>query len=931
MPNPQNYPIPDGLYAIDPSHLDLRSDADIDHALLNPQPVTHTKNIWFFWHSGFATMPPHHKRTVRAWHRRFSRAGWVARVVDLAEDSPTHVKHYLDVTDPAVFPQAFRERTLSGTYAIQHNSDLVRFPLLVTHGGVYADVGMMQIGDLDRLWMETIGNAESPWEVLSYDFGSGARGLTNYFLGSLPGNPYFERCHRLLLKLWEGRTDTEGLYCHPLLAGVPMLGADGSLSFEENGITYGPEECSRMLTDYIIQGQVITAVLGLVDEAGGWDGPRYAQDHVYCIDFMVGAQLINQYTAWDGHLAFELMSLQMPGAGEEESAKQKQAREIVEGVLGRSFAVKLATGIIQRMMGETLGTLWKQNTGSDDIPGTYGHWIRHGMIYWNQKEIPPAVIFELRQPLRVGPLLVMFLAHSLMAPDVDVAFMDALGLSEWHAIRPGKPPLSLYVREITSVSATFILSSTFSSARFGPDDADPFLASLGLAAEDENEEDEREDDETDDSGSGEPKKTSIISEALAKGLSVNVNGTVWKGVYIRIDEKIDEAVIIIYGLMPGKKYDIDLGLVQGGQSNNIRRQVVTDDGDHSKSESDSSSESPLPTPSSSPGTASTTPPLAAPRPQFTLEDRRSQLQHTLTLMSTERDSLAVSLKAARRDAQKVDAALRSEIEILKRASEKNAAAEHRARQKVLALQEAAKRAQASTREMEELVRELETELPDLRTQRAEKEAVYARLKEDADKARRECERKAELERRRQDGMKGELTMLSHKMDKVQVKRDKLEGTVIPDLEDQLRDIELEIQHLESDPLAYPYSQDTADALDEADQLNAYNLQWTRQQQQQVPGILTRPSPIPIQRPGQPAPSSSFPQWSTAPRHQPAPRMMAQAPQRRSSLKSMFAETAAPSVTAASTLSSRAAPFEPARSRTGGGSAVWSAARSPGKW
>ncbi|KAF7350401.1 hypothetical protein MVEN_01344900 [Mycena venus] len=184
----------------------------------------------------------------------------------------------------------------------------------------------------------------------------------------------------------------------------------------------------------------------------------------------------------------------------------------------------------------------------------------------------------------------------------DASYLDSLGLSEWHTIRPGKPPLSLSVREITSVSVTFILSSTFSD--FGPE-AEPFLASLGLAAEDDNEEDDAG-DETDDSVSAEQKKPSVISEVLAKGLSVNVNSATWKGVYIRIDDKTDEAVIIIYGLMPGKKYDIDLGLVQGGQSNNIRRQVITDDleipNPTSLPEADATPESPLPTPSTSPAT-----------------------------------------------------------------------------------------------------------------------------------------------------------------------------------------------------------------------------------------------------------------------------------------------------------------------------------------
>ncbi|KAF8189808.1 hypothetical protein K438DRAFT_2018783 [Mycena galopus ATCC 62051] len=564
-----------------------------------------------------------------------------------------------------------------------------------------------------------------------------------------------------------------------------------------------------------------------------------------------------------------------------------------------------------------------------------------------------------------------------MAPDGTL--LD-VGLSEWvNTIRPGKPPLSLSVREITSVSVTFILSSSFSDFSA---EADPFLASLGLTVEDDHEEDDA-DDETDDSVSAEQKKPSVISEVLAKGLSVNVNSATWKGVYIRIDDKTDEAVIIIYGLMPGKKYDIDLGLVQGGQSNNIRRQVITDGNDlempnpTSLPEADAahfeSPESPLPTPSTSPShtVMTSTPPLVNPHPQLTLEDRLNQLQHTLSLIASERDSLSVSLKTARRDAQKADAALRSEIEILKRASEKHSVAEHRARQKVLALQEAAKRAQMSTREMEELVVEVEAELPALRRQRAEKEGAYSKIKEDADRVRKEREREEERERRRVELMKGELTGLTNKMERVNGKKDKLEAGVIPDLEEQLREIELEIERVEADPLGYgAYADDTFDDLADHEPLGgAYNPpQWARQQ---VPGILMRPSPIPIQRPGQTHNNSSsssgsgFPQWTAPPppRHQPntgttsttnantshhtrsassrASRSPQVLPQRHSSLKSKSASisistsdsssslnsspTPAPAVAAASTLSSRAAPFEPGRMRPP------TAAYGPGVW
>jgi hypothetical protein len=546
--------------------------------------------------------------------------------------------------------------------------------------------------------------------------------------------------------------------------------------------------------------------------------------------------------------------------------------------------------------------------------------------------------------------------------------------------------LSLSVREITSVSVTFILSSTFSD--FGAE-AEPFLASLGLSVEDDNEEDDG-DDETDDSVSAEQKKPSVISEVLAKGLSVNVNSATWKGVYIRIDDKTDEAVIIIYGLMPGKKYDIDLGLVQGGQSNNIRRQVITDGTFLGSSSRDAiliislsdlempnptslpeaetthfeSPESPLPTPSTSPNrTMNASPPITNPHPQLTLEDRLNQLQHTLSLITSERDSLSVSLKAARRDAQKADAALRSEIEILKRASEKHTAAEHRARQKVLALQEAAKRAQMSTREMEELVLEVEAELPALRSQRAEREDAHSKIKEDADRVRKEKEREAEKERRKLDLMKGELAGLTNKMERLNGKKDKLETGLIPDLEEQLREIELEIERVEADPLGYAYSEDNLEGFDEHEQLGGYNpVQWARQQ---IPGLLTRPSPIPIQRPGQTSTSASgpgFPQWTAPPRHQQAPNTsqhqrssssraprspvsFSQAlPQRHSSLKSTSASdsssslnsspTATPAVASGnntSMLSSRAAPFEPGRMRPPAAGAYNGVQAAPNQW
>jgi hypothetical protein len=160
-----------------------------------------------------------------------------------------------------------------------------------------------------------------------------------------------------------------------------------------------------MLSDYITQAQVMTMVMGLIDEEENWNGPKYVAEHIYAMDYMVGSQLINVFTAWNGPKAFELMSLSLPKPDEQESAEQKQAREIVVACLQKSFGFKLAHGLILRVMGDTLGSLWRKHDGSDDVPGTYAHWLRHGTMYWTQDEVPPTLEFQVIEPYKRGRLL----------------------------------------------------------------------------------------------------------------------------------------------------------------------------------------------------------------------------------------------------------------------------------------------------------------------------------------------------------------------------------------------------------------------------------------------------------------------------------------------------------------------------------------------
>ncbi|KUJ07631.1 uncharacterized protein LY89DRAFT_691697 [Mollisia scopiformis] len=408
----QPYKMPAGCHVIPPHLVDSRTDAEIQQDLATFKPVTSTKNFWGFYGTGFEEMPPHYRRNVETWVRRTSRQGWTVRILNQVKDHPLNVEKFLDTKDPDTVPKAFIDQKVGGDFSPQHVSDLVRFPLLLKYGGIYADVGCMLIGDLDRLWNSTVGDPNSKYEILTFNTGDPThRSLTNYFMGSLPNNPYFERSHKLLVQgLWNadgGKTSTKGMHKNPLLKGLPLMGDDTNMTIKDKdgNVTHGPQEVSEMLTDYIIQGQAMGQVAGLIDHETGWNGPEYWAQHVYGIDYLQYSQLMNVYTQWNGQRAFDLMSLHLPAEGEQETPDQKEARTIVEHHLSNSTIVKLAQGIIVKVMGDTLGSLWQKNPGADNVEGTYAHWLRYGMLHWNQESIPPTQLFQVEPATKVGPLL----------------------------------------------------------------------------------------------------------------------------------------------------------------------------------------------------------------------------------------------------------------------------------------------------------------------------------------------------------------------------------------------------------------------------------------------------------------------------------------------------------------------------------------------
>lgn len=100
----------------------------------------------------------------------------------------------------------------------------------------------------------------------------------------------------------------------------------------------------------------------------------------------------------------------------------------------------------------------------------------------------------------------------------------------------------------------------------------------------------------------------------------------------------------------------------------------------------------------------------------------------------------------------------------------------------------------------------------------EKEEECEVLKKEAAKVRREREAKEEVRRRRMDGVKNEIGSVEHRLERLYARQEKLEGTVLIDLEKTLREVEKEIQEAEA----------------EADAAGAYNATIGRSMQMQPP-------------------------------------------------------------------------------------------------
>jgi len=399
----QSFDLPAGAQALPWAAGDSRTEEEIVASLLNPPTeVSSQKNVWAFWDKGFEKLHGWQKRNVIGWVRKMGPAGWTVRVLDFVQGSSANVLNFLDKATTNL-PEAVVNRTMDGPHSGQHLSDLVRLPLLYQHGGIYLDIGVLLLGDLEKSLWNKIADPSTPYKIGGFthqhrknSWGS----LQNFCIVAQKGEDILDRWHRVMLAAWKDRTSSEGLVHHPVFAGVPA---------EPNprvmlAIKPGSE---TLLQDYWVNLLAWEKLKVTAEpQEGGFDGPEYVRKHVLLLEPMQEAFAAEVRTRLNTFRLFQMLvsprDAAVAAAGGVDPGLHGEAKVLVDYLLTSSTVVKLYHGH-GYMLAPPLATFWEApgNGDADARSGTFGEYLRHaGEVIDQQREVQP-----LSLPAYDGPVL----------------------------------------------------------------------------------------------------------------------------------------------------------------------------------------------------------------------------------------------------------------------------------------------------------------------------------------------------------------------------------------------------------------------------------------------------------------------------------------------------------------------------------------------
>ncbi len=132
-------------------------------------------------------MPSWCQRNLVNWVR-LCGPSWSLRVLDNVPGSPNNALKWVPTN---LLPQTFLNGTMEGPYTGPHSADFLRGACLYLYGGVWMDVGIILIRDLDRICWRQLEDPVSPFQIsVPWMFGPH---MANHFIASRKGDPFIKR------------------------------------------------------------------------------------------------------------------------------------------------------------------------------------------------------------------------------------------------------------------------------------------------------------------------------------------------------------------------------------------------------------------------------------------------------------------------------------------------------------------------------------------------------------------------------------------------------------------------------------------------------------------------------------------------------------------------------------------------------------------
>lgn len=179
----------------------------------------------------------------------------------------------------------------------------------------------------------------------------------------------------------------------------------------------------------------------------------------------------------------------------------------------------------------------------------------------------------------------------------------------------------------------------------------------------------------------------------------------------------------------------------------------------------------------------------APTPVLSVVDTQTaQMRHLVASASAEKEHLSAQIKEARRASQRAEAALRQEIDAVKKSTEKAGSLDLRAKQKALALQEQVKQGWAGAEIADQQTVQVESGMGDLETLLNAAVSEVDELKSGMADARDKEEDARERDKRMRAEEEKKLGEVVAKVEKLRLKKERKEAEKL-DLERRIEDLE----------------------------------------------------------------------------------------------------------------------------------------------